>query len=113
ILQTGDNAPYKAGTNTDLSPTPGTAAVQWALESGTGGIRYKNNTNTGFLPLGATVEPVDGVPHTINMTINDSTIPQTGDGADPLPWLLAMPAALAGGVSLLFYRKRRYTKQHG
>ena len=113
ILQTGDNAPYKAGTNTDLSPTPGTAAVQWALESGTGGIRYKNNTNTGFLPLGATVEPVDGVPHTINMTINDSTIPQTGDGADPLPWLLAMPAALAGGVSLLFYRKRRYTKRHG
>ncbi|WP_138263235.1 hypothetical protein [[Clostridium] hylemonae] len=113
VLQTGDNAPYKAGTNTDLSPTPGTAAVQWALESGTGGIRYKNKTNTGFLPLGVTVEPMDGVPHTINMTINDSTIPQTGDRADPLPWLLAMPAVLLSSVFLLLYRKRRYTKRHG
>ena len=56
---------------------------------------------------------VDGVPFTVTITINDSTIPQTGDTINPLPWLLVMLVALTGGAALLLYRKRRYTKRHG
>ena len=36
-----------------------------------------------------------------------STIPQTGDTANPLFWLLIILAALAVCASLLLYRKRR------
>ena len=176
ILQTDDHAPYKAGTDNDLTYTPA-ATVQWALENGAGGIRYEKGSNTGFLPLGVAVNPadppqpsgmtsitglpgdytllvgqsvswtptpaggvwsydkdllsmtqdgdtytfkalktgkatatytVDGMPFTVIITINASTIPQTGDMANLLPWLLIMLAALAGGVFLL-YRKRSTT----
>ena len=62
-------------------------------------------------PTGPTDITVDGAPFTV--TINESTIPQTGDTANPLPWLLAMLAALTGGAALLLYRKCRCTKRHG
>ena len=62
-------------------------------------------------PTGPTDITVDGAPFTV--TINESTIPQTGDTANPLPWLLAMLAALTGGAALLLYRKCRCTKRRG
>ena len=64
-------------------------------------------TFSSLSPFAAAVQPSS------TTTINDSTIPRTGDTASPLPWLPAMLAALLGGASLLFYRKRRYTKRHG
>lgn len=44
---------------------------------------------------------------------NASNIPQTGDTANPQPWLLVMLSSLAGVTSLFIYRKLRYTKHHG
>ena len=176
ILQTDDNAPYKAGTDNDLSYTPAAATVEWNLDNGLEGIRYEKGSNTGFLPLGMAVKPadppqpsgtttitglpndytllvgqsvswtpvpaggvwsydkdllkmtqdgdtytftalktgkatatyaVDGMPFTVTITINDSTIPQTGDTANLLPWLLIMLAALAGGENRLLVRCRQ------
>lgn len=36
----------------------------------------------------------------------DPAIPQTGDTANPLPWLPVMLAAFLGCASLLLYRRR-------
>ena len=68
ILQTDDNAPYKAGTDNDLRYTPA-ATVQWALENGAGGIRYEKGSNAGFLPLGVAVNPVDPPPSLYILTV--------------------------------------------
>ena len=56
---------------------------------------------------------VDGVPHTVTITINSSTLPQTGDTGGLLHWLLVMLAALAGCGGLLAYRKFGCKKRHG
>ncbi|WP_244331267.1 leucine-rich repeat domain-containing protein [[Clostridium] hylemonae] len=53
----------------------------------------------------------DGAPHTRNITINSDTVPQTGDPADILPWLVIIVAVLLGCASLAAYRKCRGTKR--
>lgn len=55
ILQTGSHAPYAIGAGTDLTTDPAGAAAKWAVEGGTGGVRYENGANVGFLPLGVAV----------------------------------------------------------
>ena len=55
ILQTGSHAPYAVGAGTDLTTDPAGAAAKWAVEGGTGGVRYENGANVGFLPLGVAV----------------------------------------------------------
>ena len=62
ILQKGDSAPYEAGADTDLRPTPTDAMVQWDLEGGIGGIRYEKGDNKGFLPLDVKVQSVSPLP---------------------------------------------------
>ena len=54
---------------------------------------------------------VDGAPHTRNITINSDTVPQTGDPADILPWLVIILAVLLSCASLAAYRKCRGTKR--
>lgn len=49
---------------------------------------------------------VDGVPHTITITVNSSTIPQTRGTTNILPWTLLMLAALLGCGGLLVYKMR-------
>ncbi|WP_138262016.1 InlB B-repeat-containing protein [[Clostridium] hylemonae] len=76
ILQKGDSAPYEAGADTDLRPTPIDAMVQWDLEGGIGGIRYEKGDNKGFLPLDVKVQSVSPLPSaTYTVTfISDSAI---------------------------------------
>ena len=99
-----------------VSWTPAPAGGAWSCDKDLLSMAQEGDTYT-FKALktgkATATYTVDGVPFTVTITINDSTIPQTGDTASPLPWLLAMLAALLGGASLLFYRKRRYTKRHG
>lgn len=54
---------------------------------------------------------VDGAPPTRNITIKSDTVPQTGDPADILPWLVIILAVLLGCASLAAYRKCRGTKR--
>ena len=56
---------------------------------------------------------VDGVPHTVTITINSATIPQTGDTSQVWLWALLMPTALGGIGGLLACRKFGYKKRHG
>ncbi|MFR1729271.1 leucine-rich repeat domain-containing protein, partial [[Clostridium] hylemonae] len=55
----------------------------------------------------AETRTADGAPHTRNITINSDTVPQTGDPADILPWLVIIVAVLLGCTSLAAYRKCR------
>ncbi len=55
---------------------------------------------------------VDGVPHTVTITVNSSTIPQTGDRSTPWPWALLATAALLGCAALVL-KKGGYKKRHG
>jgi len=48
----------------------------------------------------------DGVSHSVNITINGATIPQTGDVSNPLPFLLLALASLCGMGALALYRKK-------
>ncbi|QEK19468.1 hypothetical protein LAJLEIBI_03500 [[Clostridium] hylemonae DSM 15053] len=59
----------------------------------------------------AETRTADGAPHTRNITINSDTVPQTGDPADILPWLVIIVAVLLGCTSLAAYRKCRGTKR--
>ena len=76
-----------------------------------------NVSDRGFkIPIPAFIIPgkgtaetrtADGAPHTRNITINSDTVPQTGDPADILPWLVIIVAVLLGCTSLASYRKCR------
>ena len=59
----------------------------------------------------AETRTADGAPHTRNITINSDTVPQTGDPADILPWLVIILAVLLSCASLAAYRKCRGTKR--
>ena len=97
------------GQSVSWTPTP--AGGAWSYDKDLLSMTQDGDTYT-FKALkrgkAAAIYTVDGVPHTINITINDctaainaSTASQTGDTANPLPWLLLMLAALAGCASLL------------
>ena len=96
-----------------VSWTPAPAGGTWSYDKDLLSMTQEGNTYT-FTALktgkATATYTVNGVTHTISITINASAISQTGDTANPLPWLLLMLAALAGCASLRLYRNRRNTK---
>ncbi len=78
ILQTGSHAPYAIGAGTDLTTDPAGAAAKWAVEGGTGGVRYENGANKGFLPLGVAVGQEDPPPQPDNYSVRTLRDAATG-----------------------------------
>ena len=91
-----------------VSWTPAPAGGAWSYHKDLLAMTQDGDTYT-FTALktgkATATYTVDGVPHTVHITINASAILQTGDTANPLPWLMLMLTVLVGCVSLL-YRKR-------
>ena len=113
---TGLPGDYTLLVGQNVSWTPAPTGGTWSYDKDLLSMTKDGNTYTfKGLKIGKATATytVGGVPHTINITINASTLPQTGDTANPLPWLLILLAALVGCTALLVYRKRHYTKRHG
>ena len=104
IKQTGDHAPYDAGSATDLERVPATAKAVWDTQGGSGGIVYENGENKGFLDLGVKVRQIAPVITT------DSKLPDGAVGkaysttlaatGAPAPGWKVTDGALPDGLSL-------------
>ena len=92
-----------------VSWTPASAGGAWSYDKDYLEMTQSGGTYT-FKALKAgkatATYTVDGVPFTVSITINPSTIPQTGDTSNQLPYLLLAMAALAGCCGLVVYGKR-------
>ena len=92
-----------------VSWTPSPADGAWSYDSD-----YLTMSESGGIytftaqRVGRTVATytADGVSHSVNITINGATIPQTGDVSNPLPFLLLALASLCGMGALALYRKK-------
>ncbi|MCD2492708.1 leucine-rich repeat protein [Lacrimispora sp. NSJ-141] len=98
-----------------ISWTPAPAGGSWSYDTDLLEMKKNGDTYTfKALKVGKATATytVDGVPHTVTITINSSTIPQTGDTSSPWPWALLATAALLGCAALVG-RKGGYKKRHG
>ncbi|MDL2234641.1 LPXTG cell wall anchor domain-containing protein [Christensenellaceae bacterium OttesenSCG-928-L17] len=101
---------YSLIVGQSVSFTPAPTGGAWQYDGDLLSMKQDGGTVTfTALKVGtATVTyTVNGVTHTITITINAATIPQTGDMNDPLPFALLGLASLAGIGAMLLYRKKR------
>ena len=52
---------YDAGTSNDIFNYPEAATVTWQIQSATGGIKYTNGANTGFIPIDGITVNTSGI----------------------------------------------------
>ena len=92
-----------------VSWTPQPAGGSWSYDKDLLEMTRQGDTYTfkAFKEGKATATyTVDGVPHTVTITIDSSTNPQTGDVSNPWPWALLTTAALLGCAGLPICGKR-------
>lgn len=107
---TGLPSSYTLYTGGRVSWTPASAGGTWSYDSSYLSMVQDDDAYTfKALKVGSTTATytVNGVSHTVNITINESTIPQTGDNGNVMPWLLMMLTALCGIGAILLIRKKK------
>lgn len=99
---------YSLIVGQSVSWTPSPTGGTWQYDSELLSMTQSGGTVTfTALKTGNTTATytVNGVSHTVNITINAATIPQTGDMNDPLPFALLALASLAGLGAMLLYKR--------
>ena len=113
---TGLPESYTLLVGQSVSWTPSPAGGAWSYDTDLLEMTQSGDTYT-FKALktgkATATYTVDGVPHTVTIAVNSSTIPQTGDTTSTLPWTLPATAALLGCAALVLGRKGGYKKRHG
>ena len=113
---TGLPESYTLLVGQSVSWTPSPAGGAWSYDTDLLEMTRQGDTYT-FKALkegkAAATYTVDGVPFTVTIAVNSSTIPQTGDTSNPWPWALLATAALLGCAALVLVRRGGYKKRHG
>lgn len=113
---TGLPESYTLLVGQSVSWTPAPAGGSWSYDKALLAMTQDGDTYT-FKALkegkATATYTVDGVPHTVTITINSDRIPQTGDVGNPWAWALLATAALLGCAALVLGRKGGYKKRHG
>ena len=113
---TGLPESYTLPVGRSVSWTPSPAGGAWSYDTDLLEMARQGDTYT-FKALkegkAAATYTVDGVPFTVTIAVNASTIPHTGDTTSTLPWALLMLAALGGAGGLLAWRRFGCKKRRG
>ncbi len=94
-----------------VSWTPSSSGGTWSYDKDylsmtrSGGTYTFKALKTGKTSVAYTA---GGTEYVIQITVNDSTIPQTGDTGNPLSFVLLSLASLGGIGALIYIKKRRY-----